>query len=157
LSASCFSRPPNLQREEYVSIYTNGNHGHSERHKGLIFGGNVLPVVEITVSLGRLSAKVGQVASEEQVVSGCDSEGVAHECSGVNDKSTSHGAGDTVNEAISTQSLEQIIAAIYHRNNRDKRLSGIKGSKINIHLSILLRVHHSGDGDTEVRDGAPEV
>lgn len=44
------------------------------KSNSLIWGGNVLPVVEITVCLGRLSAEVGQVASEEEVVGGCDSE-----------------------------------------------------------------------------------
>lgn len=57
--------------------------------------GNILPVVQITVCLGSLSAKVGQVAGEKEVVLGGDSEGVAHEGSGVDNQGTGHGSGDT--------------------------------------------------------------
>lgn len=60
-----------------------------------ISGSNVLPVVEITVSLGSLGTEVGQVAGEQEVVLGGDGKRVAHEGSGVDDQSTGHGTGDT--------------------------------------------------------------
>lgn len=59
-------------------------------------GGNVLPVVEVAVCLCALSAEVGQVASEEEIVRRSDGEGVAHEGSSVNDQGTGHGTGDTM-------------------------------------------------------------
>jgi hypothetical protein len=58
----------------------------------------VLPVLDVTVTLGCLSTKVDHVASEEEVVPRLDSHGVAHESSAVTDKSSGHGTGDTVVE-----------------------------------------------------------
>lgn len=57
--------------------------------------GNVLPVVQITVSLGSLGAEVGQVAGKEKVVLRCDGEGVAHESTSIDEKGSSHGTRDT--------------------------------------------------------------
>ena len=68
-------------------------------------GWNILPVVEITESLGSLGAEVGQVACEEEVVLGGDSEGVAHEGGSVDNEGTGHGAGDAVKMKISVQFL----------------------------------------------------
>jgi hypothetical protein len=60
----------------------------------------VLPVLDVTVALGCLSTEVDHVASEEKVVPRLDSHGVAHEGSAVTDKSSGHGAGDTVVETM---------------------------------------------------------
>lgn len=60
----------------------------------------VLPVLDVTVTLGSLCAKVDHVASEEEVVSRLNSHGVAHESSAVTDKSCGHGTGDTVVETF---------------------------------------------------------
>lgn len=58
-------------------------------------GINALPVREITVSLGSLSTEVGQVAGEQKVVLGSDSQSVTHEGTGVKDQSAGHGTRDT--------------------------------------------------------------
>jgi hypothetical protein len=47
-------------------------------------------VVQVSVSLSELSAGVDEVAGEEKVVSGCDSKGVSHEGTGIDDESTGH-------------------------------------------------------------------
>jgi hypothetical protein len=60
----------------------------------------VLPVLDVTVTLGCLSTKVDHVASEEKVVPRLDSHCVAHEGSAVTDKSSGHGTGDTVVETM---------------------------------------------------------
>jgi hypothetical protein len=57
---------------------------------------NILPVVQITVSLGTLSGEVDGVAGEEKVVLRRDGEGVAHEGCGVDDQGAGHLAGDAV-------------------------------------------------------------
>jgi hypothetical protein len=60
------------------------------------WGQNLLPVVEVAVCLCALSAEVGQMASEEEIVRRSDGEGVAHEGGSVNDQGTGHGTGDTI-------------------------------------------------------------
>jgi hypothetical protein len=60
----------------------------------MILGGNILPVVQVTVPLGGLSTEVGQVAGEKEVVLRCDGKGVAHEGDSVDDQGTGHRAGD---------------------------------------------------------------
>ena len=64
------------------------------RSRGLFF--NVLPVVQVAVSLSKLGGEVDGVAGEQEVVLGGDGESVAHESCRVNDESTGHLAGDTV-------------------------------------------------------------
>lgn len=59
-------------------------------------GSNILPVVEISVSLGELGGEVDRMAGEEEVVSGRDGESVAHEGSRVDGQSTSHLSRDAV-------------------------------------------------------------
>lgn len=54
--------------------------------------GNVLPVVEVSVSLSDLCAKVDEMAAEEEVVNGGDGEGVAHEGGRVTAESEGHGS-----------------------------------------------------------------
>jgi hypothetical protein len=56
----------------------------------------VLPVLNVTVTLGSLCTKVDHVASEEKVVPGLDGHGVTHESRAVTDKSCGHGTRDTV-------------------------------------------------------------
>jgi hypothetical protein len=53
-------------------------------------GDNVLPVVEVSVSLSDLCAEVDEMATEEEVVYGSDGESVAHEGSRVTTESESH-------------------------------------------------------------------
>jgi hypothetical protein len=65
-----------------------------------ILGVYVLPVLDVTVTLGSLCAEVDHVASEEEVVSGLHGHGVAHEGSAVTDKSCGHGTRDTVVETF---------------------------------------------------------
>lgn len=57
-------------------------------------------MLDVAVTLGSLCAEVDQVASEEKVVPGLNSHGVAHEGGAVADKSGGHGTGDTVVEAF---------------------------------------------------------
>lgn len=47
-------------------------------------------VVQVSVSLGELGTSVDEVAGEEKVVFGGDSEGVSHKGTGVDDESTGH-------------------------------------------------------------------
>lgn len=119
------------------------------RESSRVTWGNILPVVQITVCLGSLGAEVGEMAGEEEVVLGCNGKGVAHESSGIDDKSTSHGAGNTKKQAIST------LLPIQTELEKSEILSSL--CHPNVHLSVLLGIHHSSDGDTEVGDGAPEV
>lgn len=53
---------------------------------------NVLPVVEVSVCLSSLCAKVDEVAAKEKVVYRGDGHGVAHECGRVTAESESHGS-----------------------------------------------------------------
>lgn len=59
-------------------------------------GADILPVIQVPISLYGLRRKVDRVAGEEEVVLGRDGEGVAHECCGVDDESAGHGAGNAV-------------------------------------------------------------
>lgn len=111
------------------------------------FTGNVLPVGQIAVSLGRLSAEVGQMAGEEEVVRGSDGEGVAHEGSGVDGQGGGHRAGDTVQG----RRVKATFTCI------EPTIMGKTVAVLNVHLRVLLGVHHSRNGDTEVGDRAPEV
>lgn|SRR4051812_22946367 len=54
-----------------------------------------VPVLHVSVSLGKLRGAVDQVAAEEEVVLGRDSERVAHEDGGVAGQSGSHTTRDT--------------------------------------------------------------
>lgn len=58
--------------------------------------GNVLPVVQIPVSLRELGGKVDSMAQEEEVVLGFDGEGVAHKGARVDGQCGGHLSGDTV-------------------------------------------------------------
>jgi hypothetical protein len=44
---------------------------------------NILPIVQISVSLRELGGEIDDVAAEEEIVFGRDGEGVAHEDAGV--------------------------------------------------------------------------
>jgi hypothetical protein len=57
---------------------------------------NILPVVQVPVSLSHLSGAVDEMAGEEEVVLGRDSEGVTHEGCGVDCERSGHLSGDTV-------------------------------------------------------------
>lgn len=69
------------------------------------FKGNVLPVGQVAVSLSTLSAEVGQVTGEEEIVRRGDSESIAHENSSVDGQSSGHRAGDTARSRISNVDL----------------------------------------------------
>lgn len=64
-------------------------------------GDNSLPVVEVTVTLDGLGAKVGHVTSEEEVVLGSDGERVAHEGGSVDEQAAGHGTGDAAEKSQS--------------------------------------------------------
>lgn len=116
--------------------------------------GNELPVCQVPVSLGSLSTKVGQVASEKEVVLGRDGKGVAHEGGSVDNQGAGHRAGDTVErKSVSTSSLE------IESHNWDSlcEIEVMSLRRWNVHLRVLLGVHHSRNGNTEVGDWAPEV
>lgn len=53
-------------------------------------------MVDEAVSLGHLRAEVDEMAAEEEVVGGCDGEGVAHEDTAVAAEGEGHAAGDAV-------------------------------------------------------------
>lgn len=55
-----------------------------------VFWGNALPVGHVSVSLGGLGTKVGQVAGEKKVVLRRDGKRVAHEGDGVDDQGAGH-------------------------------------------------------------------
>lgn len=57
---------------------------------------DILPVIQVSVSLYGLRSKVDRMAGEQKVVLGPDGKGVAHECCGVDDKGAGHGAGNAV-------------------------------------------------------------
>lgn len=71
----------------------------------LVFWGNALPVGQVSVSLGGLGTKVGQMAGEKEVVLRRDGERVAHEGGGVDDQGAGHRAGDTVKTVVSISVL----------------------------------------------------
>lgn len=57
---------------------------------------NILPVIHPTVALGQLGAEIGELAGEQKIIFGRNSERVTHERRGVYSKCASHCAGDTV-------------------------------------------------------------
>lgn len=118
-------------------------------------GSNVLPVGQVPVSLGSLSTKVGQMASEQEVVLGGDGEGVAHEGSSVDSQSGGHLAGDTMKRRVSALVLSSISRGGKKREQANS--DAIEPVVSNVHLRILLCVHHSRNGNTKVGDRAPEV
>lgn len=87
---------------------------------------DVLPVVEVSVSLGSLCAKVDEVAAEEEVVHGGDGHGVAHECGRVTAESEGHGSRDTVvRVCISPKLLQNVgLAQSCRRSGRKNYISG---------------------------------
>lgn len=95
-------------------------------------------VVQVSVSLGELSTSVDEVAGEEKVVFGGDSEGVSHKSTGIDDESTGHLSRDP-NKAKLAVSLA------------DKLSRGF------IQLRALLCVHDGSQRDTKVGDRTPKV
>lgn len=57
---------------------------------------NILPVAQVPVSLSHLSGAVDEMAGEEEIVLGRDSEGVTHEGCGVDCERSGHLSGDSV-------------------------------------------------------------
>lgn len=57
---------------------------------------DILPVIQVPISLYGLRSEIDRMAGEEEVVLGRDGEGVAHECCGVDGEGAGHGAGDAV-------------------------------------------------------------
>lgn len=86
------------------------------------------------------------MASEEEVVLWRDGKGVAHEGGRVDYKCAGHLAGDTV----------RIPRLVFSGSEKKKFVSG-NTSELNIQFRILLRVHHSRNGNSEVGDGSPEI
>jgi hypothetical protein len=68
-------------------------------------------VLDVAVTLGSLCAEVDHVASEEEVVSGLNSHGIAHESSAVTDESCGHGTGDAVVETFVSFTFERDLPA----------------------------------------------
>lgn len=64
-------------------------------------------VVKVSVHLGELRTLIDEVAAEQEPVHGAHGEGVAHEGSGVNAKSTGHLSGDPIDIRDERWSLEQ--------------------------------------------------
>jgi hypothetical protein len=78
-------------------------------------------VLDVAVTLGSLCAEVDHVASEEEVVSGLNSHGVAHESSAVTDKSCGHGTGDAVVEAFVSFTFQRtLLACSWRMRNRSQ-------------------------------------
>ena len=67
-------------------------------------GQSILPIVQKPVSLNNLCGEVNGMAAKEKVVLRGDSEGVAHEGSGVDDQGASHGSGDTIRKKGNSRS-----------------------------------------------------
>jgi hypothetical protein len=78
------------------------------------------------------------VAGEEKVVSGCDSEGVSHEGTGIDDESTGHLSRDPNKARLAVS------------------LAGNSGRGV-IQFRALLCVHNGSQRDTKVGDRTPEV
>lgn len=115
-------------------------------------GADILPVIQVSISLYGLRRKVDRVAGKEEVVLGRHGEGVAHECCGVDDEGAGHGAGNAVwfPSALSRgRSTGRELAE--KRRIIDDREKGVS------HLRVFLNVHHGGDGDTEIRGWAPKI
>jgi hypothetical protein len=68
-------------------------------------------VLDVTVTLGSLCAEVDHVAPEEEVVSGLNGHGVAHESCAVTEKSCGHGTRDTVVETFVSITLRSDLQA----------------------------------------------
>lgn len=87
---------------------------------------NVLPVIEVSVCLSSLCAKVDKVAAEEEVVYGGDGHGVAHECGRVTAESECHGSRDTVlHMSVSPKLLQNTRSAqSCRRSGRRNYISG---------------------------------
>jgi hypothetical protein len=92
------------------------------------------------------------MAGEEEVVLGGDGEGVAHEGGSIDDQSSGHGAGDTVERTRLKDGFTSMLT-----ERRIERVEMLFGILLNVHFGVLLGVHHGRDGDTEVGDRAPEV
>lgn len=95
-------------------------------------------VVQVSVSLCKLSTSVDEVAGEEKVVPGCNGQRVSHERSGIDDESTGHLSRDPKGSTL------------------------VVGSQIGqrgfiIQFRALLCIHDSRQRDTKVGDGTPEV
>lgn len=57
---------------------------------------DILPVIQVPISLYGLRSEIDRMAGEEEVVLGRDGEGVAHECCGVDGEGAGHGPGNAV-------------------------------------------------------------
>lgn len=118
MAFSLSSLPPKL--EERVSALT-----HAARCVARMLR-NVLPVVEVSVCLSSLCAKVDEVAAEEEVVYRGDGHGVAHECGRVTAEGKGHGSRDTVlRMCISPKLLQSIqLAQSCRQSGRRNYISG---------------------------------
>jgi hypothetical protein len=86
--------------------------------------GNVLPVIQIPISLRKLRTEIYSMAREEQVILWLDGEGVAHECGGVDGQGAGHASGDTVQKHNSCQdfssaSIEKVRVFFFSRTFQD--------------------------------------
>lgn len=90
----------------------------------MVFGGNALPVGQVSVSLGGLGTKVGQVAGEKKIVLRRDGKRVAHEGGGVDDQGAGHRAGDTVE----TVDVSTSVLVIGERRRNEALSCGFKAN-----------------------------
>lgn len=60
------------------------------------WGRDILPVIQVPISLYALRSEIDRMAGKEEVVLGRDGEGVSHECCGVDGEGAGHGTGDAV-------------------------------------------------------------
>lgn len=67
---------------------------------------NLLPIVQIPVSLCALCAEVDDVAAEEEVVLRCDGHGISHEGRTVTNQGKCHRSGDATTDQPATTKIE---------------------------------------------------
>ena len=118
------------------------------RLNGQLLAAAHVVVVDEAEHLGELRAAVDHVAGEEEVVGGSDGQAIASEGDGVDAQGTGHGSGNPV-----------IGKGQYTEISGDGPLrrtwSGV--GFVDAQFGTLEGVHDSGNGDTEVGDGTPEV
>lgn len=137
-AASAASRPPQLKqvKKPILAPQYNANKPKNPHATGKTRGRgggrrDILPVVQITVSLGTLSGEVDSVAGEEKIVGRGDGESIAREGSGVDNQGTGHLARDTVDV------ISALVYAYQGGKEGQKQQSALRVSMA-LHLFVLI-------------------
>lgn len=120
-----------------------------------------MPILYVAVPLCDLRCEVDGVAGEEEVVLGCDGEGVSHEDGGVAGQGQSHFAGDAV-EVEESASCSRVLSggATKSMLRLERPVCSAHILRVlarGLHVRVLLCVRNSCDGYPKVRRRSPEV